>query len=71
MSNIFSRMVENRVTQSWLEKPELTKATGKTKSKTEKKISVFSVSFITAGATVIGVSALAEVNRFGDDTGDG
>ncbi|OOF77415.1 hypothetical protein BKG96_08390 [Rodentibacter caecimuris] len=61
MNKIF-RVIWNHATQSWVAVSELTKAKGKTKSKTEKKISVFAISLITAGATVIGGSALAAVS---------
>ncbi|WP_077466505.1 ESPR domain-containing protein [Rodentibacter sp. Ppn85] len=47
MNKIF-RVIWNHATQSWVAVSELTKAKGKTKSKTEKKISVFAVSLITA-----------------------
>ncbi|OOF78583.1 ESPR domain-containing protein [Rodentibacter caecimuris] len=40
MNKIF-RVIWNHATQSWVAVSELTKAKGKTKSKTEKKISVF------------------------------
>ncbi|WP_279625571.1 ESPR-type extended signal peptide-containing protein, partial [Rodentibacter rarus] len=58
MNKIF-RVIWNHATQSWVAVSELTKAKGKTKSRSEKKISIFAVSLITAGATVVGGSALA------------
>ncbi|WP_218668617.1 ESPR-type extended signal peptide-containing protein, partial [Rodentibacter ratti] len=65
MNKIF-RVIWNHATQSWVAVSELTKAKGKTKSKTEKKISVFALSLMTAGATMIGGSALGAVVN--DDT---
>lgn len=68
MNKIF-RVIWNHATQSWVAVSELTKAKGKTQSKTEKKLSVLAISLMTAGATVIGGSALAATATNTSETG--
>ncbi|QIA77515.1 YadA-like family protein [Rodentibacter caecimuris] len=61
MNKIF-RVIWNHATQSWVAVSELSKAKGKSKSSSGKKISLLAISLTTAGATLLGSTAQAAIS---------